>query len=48
MTWGEFKEIIEDAGFIDDDKIFNINTGNNPDAEKLNISENEEGIEIWG
>lgn len=47
MTWKEFKEKIETNGIKDEDEIFYIDTGNYPNAEKLNIGESNEGVEIW-
>jgi hypothetical protein len=45
-TWAEFKAAVEDAGVIDDDRIFMIDVG--PDAEVVLLERDEVGVEITG
>lgn len=47
MTWKEFKEVVDNAGFVDEDVIAYIDIDGFADVENLNISESDNGIKIW-
>lgn len=46
MTWQEFKELVENDGIKDGDKIFYINTGNDPKANRLEARKCKDGVVI--
>jgi len=46
MTWKEFKEQVEEAGVMDDNEIFKIDTGECP--HKLSVHRDADGVAIFG
>lgn len=45
MTWKEFKDALEAAGVKNDSELYYIDTGNNPDEKRINVTveENKDG-----
>lgn len=39
MTWKEFKTAVEEAGVVDENEVFYIDTGNYPDSLNIRIED---------
>ncbi len=44
MTWGEFKDLVEDDGIKDSDEICYIDTGNNPTRNRIEARKSKDGV----